>query len=84
MSNSTSIATALLMAWVSGWFFGFLFGHFPRRRTGRFIRARNATVTFTPGPVACSNRGDDPATPKPVIVPKPQFPAPQRLPGDTP
>jgi hypothetical protein len=75
----TEIATAMAVALVVGWLSGLWVGGSSRRRAERLIRARNATVTFTPGPVTCSNRGDAPATPKPRIIPKPQFPAPRRI-----
>lgn len=68
-SQGASIGTAMTVAWVAGWLSGLWVAGGSRRRTARFIRARNASVTFTPGPVARSNCGDAPVTTKPVIRP---------------
>ena len=40
-------------------------------------RCGNRGVRFTPGPIARSNSDPEPTTPKPAIVPKPQFPPPR-------
>jgi len=70
---------SIVSGYVAGCVFAIWIGARSKRlNRRRFIRAKNDMLTFTPGPVARSNRGDALATPKPVIVPKPQ-PAGGRL-----
>ena len=56
---------------------------YTRWRDEQIRRAVTEPIRFDEGPIARNNSGG-PTTPKPAIVPKPQFPSPRVIPGDTP
>jgi len=86
--------TALLSVACGSFLVGWILGRFdretqddPRRRFNHENRrgpVGSPPLRLDPGRVQRGNGKGGPATPKPTIIPKPQFPPPRTIPGDTP